>query len=76
MTAEVEMRCPVTPRRLFGKIRSGEATIDRSTNTIQFACDDCRTVQRRMGEQDVARVLHEFDMMGRCVDTRIVRYGS
>jgi hypothetical protein len=37
---QVDLRCPVTPRRLFAKIRMGEATIDRSDNTISVACDD------------------------------------
>jgi hypothetical protein len=68
----VDLRCPVTPRRLFAKIRMGEATIDRSDNTISVACDDCRSAMRRMG-QDARLVVHTFTMLGVCIGTKVQR---
>jgi hypothetical protein len=68
MTA-VEFRCPVTPRRLFAQLHAGSVTVDRGDNTLVMACDDCRTALRRMGESDVIRVLHKFNLLGECIET-------
>jgi hypothetical protein len=69
---EVDVRCPVTPRRLFAKLQLGEAEVDRSDNTLTVACLDCRTARRRMG-QPCTLVLHRFNMLGACLGTEVRR---
>lgn len=70
MTADamVDLRCPITPRRLFARLRSREALIDPGTNLVEVACDDCKKSARRLGH-DVGPVLHRFNLLGECVET-------
>lgn len=64
----IDLRCPITPRRLFARVRAGDASIDRATNLIEVACDDCKKAGRRLGH-DVGLVLHRFDLLGECIET-------
>jgi hypothetical protein len=68
MTA-VDLRCPVTPRRLFAQVQCGQAFVDEE-NTITVACPDCRTAMRRMG-RECRLVLHQFNMLGVCLHTSV-----
>lgn len=70
MSDVVDLRCPVTPKRLFARLRTGDATIV-DANLIEIACNDCRSARRRMGD-DCTLVLHRFDMLGVCVETQVV----
>jgi hypothetical protein len=69
---EVDVRCPVTPRRLFGRLQLGEVSVDPSDNTLTVACVDCRTSLRRCGEP-ATLVLHRYNMLGVCLSTEVRR---
>lgn len=67
----IEIRCPNGPQRLFSKLRiSGETPSITEDNLIEFACSDCKRTLRSEGFQ-VDRVLHQYDFLGRFVDTFI-----
>lgn len=68
---EVDLRCPVTPRRLFARWRTDGRIVDG--NLIEVACDDCKAAARRMGQPDVALVLHRFNVLGECVESEVRR---
>lgn len=69
MTEMVDLRCPVTPRRLFARLSAGDAQIVPG-NLIEVACDDCRKALRAMG-QHPGLVLHQFNLLGECVSTEV-----
>jgi hypothetical protein len=70
---EVELRCPVGPRKLFAKLRlDGVQPTVTSGNLLEMACQDCRRRARSEGRTDVGFVLHRFDIVGRLVETVIV----
>lgn len=62
----VDIRCPRSPVRLL--LRIGRPTRVDGANMIEVACRDCRTDRRRAGE-NVAVVLHRFNVMGDLVET-------
>lgn len=70
---KVDLRCPVTPRRLFARVLAGDTHVT-SDNLIEFACSDCRNANRKMGQPCVL-VLHRFNLLGQIVDTEIVTSG-
>jgi hypothetical protein len=70
---EIELRCPVGPRKLFAKLRlEGVQPIVTSGNLLEMACQDCRRRLRSEGRTDIGFVLHRFDIVGRLVETVIV----
>ena len=70
---EIELRCPVGPRKLFAKLRlEGAQPAVTSGNLLEMACQDCRRRMRSEGRTDVGFVLHRFDIVGRLVETVIV----
>lgn len=70
---EIEVRCPVGPRRLFAKIvaEGGRPKIVEG-NLIEFACSDCRRLRRLSGEP-VTLVLHRYDLAGQLVETEVLQ---
>jgi hypothetical protein len=69
VAVEVEIRCPVGPRRLFSKLRlAGERPVYTEDNLIEFACGDCR---KALHDPSVTRVLHRFDFLGELVTTEV-----
>lgn len=67
--AEVELRCPTGPHRLFAKLRlAGEPTPVTSDNLIELSCADCRKRLSREGS-DVSLVLHRYNVVGELVET-------
>lgn len=69
---QTQIRCPVGPRRLLAIVVSeGEKPKITDGNLIEFACSDCCRSLRREG-QDVARVLHRFNILGEEVETVVV----
>ncbi len=72
--ADVELRCPSGPRRLFALMRQhGEKpSYVHPENWVEFACYDCRRELERQG-QHVRRVLHRFDFSGELMETVVVR---
>lgn len=73
MPLQTELRCPVGPRRLLAIYRSAGRRPTYTDGQIEFACTDCARSLRRSG-QDVARVLHRFNVLGECVQTiRVAR---
>jgi hypothetical protein len=73
MAADVEVRCPVGPRRLFMRMRQqGEHPVYiQPENWIEVSCYDCRREMRQHG-RDVQRVLHRFDFSGELMETLVV----
>lgn len=63
----VDLRCPITPRRMFARLLAGEATIVPG-NLVEVSCIDCRKTARE-DQPDVTRVLHRFNVLGECVET-------
>lgn len=53
--ADVELRCPATPRRQFAKIKDD--------GSVEIACTDCRRMMRSMGA-NVVLVIHRYDRSG------------
>lgn len=62
----VELRCPNHQIRLLLKI--GTPVMVEGANLIEVACRDCRNDRRRAGE-DVALVVHLYNVMGDVVET-------
>ena len=76
----VEVRCPLGNKRLFGKLLVDPALKELSPrivegNLVEFACAECRKLLASKGE-DVARVLHQYNIMGELVRSRLVRHGD
>lgn len=69
----VEMRCPVGPRRLLGKVlREGGRLHVTDSNLMELNCDDCKKTMRQRGDY-VTRVLHRYDLAGELVESVIER---
>lgn len=70
---KIEIRCPVGPQRLFMKlVATGEQIHVTSDNLMEFSCADCRKSLRTRGQQ-VALVLHRYNLLGEHVEDEIVR---
>lgn len=69
---EVELRCDLNPSRLFARWKVDPNVRIVEGNLIEVACNDCRDALRRRGE-DVARVLHSFNVLGELVQTDVVK---
>jgi DNA-directed RNA polymerase subunit RPC12/RpoP len=68
-TRSIEVRCPNGPQRLFMKLKMlGETPTITDDNVMEFACSDCKRALRNDGIE-VSRVLHQYDFLGRFVDT-------
>lgn len=67
---EVEVRCPVGPKKLFTKLKLGEefATHVAEGNLIEFTCSDCAKRISRERNHPV-RVFHRFNFVGDLVKT-------
>lgn len=55
-----DLRCPANHRKRFAKVVNDH---------IDIACPDCRKLLRMIGGQDVALVIHRYDLSGEFVDT-------
>ena len=64
----IELRCPVGPRRLFGKYVMEHGRVPIVNNLMEFACSDCKKTRKRLG-LDVELILHRFDLAGTLVET-------
>lgn len=76
MSEVVDLRCPVGPRQLLGKVLrdSGHIPVDAS-NLMELACRDCARSLRR-SDPDVRRVVHRYDLSGTLVESEIQRAGD
>jgi hypothetical protein len=65
----IDLRCPVGPRALLGKVvaNGGDAYIN-SDNLLELACRDCTRLARQKNP-DVAHVVHRFDVLGTLVES-------
>lgn len=70
---EVQIRCPLGPRRLFGMMRTrGERpSYVHPDNHIEFSCYDCRHAMELRGRR-VRRVLHRYAFDGTLIETLVV----
>lgn len=74
METEVEIRCPIGPRKLFSKlIQSGDKPIYTDDNLIEFACTDCRKLLAKRGLK-YKRVMHRYNLAGELVSTKVVPF--
>lgn len=76
MSETVDLRCPVGPRQLLGKVlrESGRVPVD-SSNLMELACRDCARTLRR-SDPTVARVVHRYDLLGNLVESEIAHRDS
>lgn len=73
---EVELRCPTGPRKLFAKLRlQGMQPAVTTDNLVELACQDCRRRLRSEGN-DVALVLHRYNIIGELIETVAVDRAS
>lgn len=70
---EIELRCPVGPRRLFALMimRGERPSYVHPDNLIEFSCYDCRHSMERRG-RSVLRVLHRYDLAGNLIETLVI----
>lgn len=81
---EVELRCPVGPRRLLAVVvQRGERPTYTGDNLIEFACADCARLARKNGGvygalqlrgADVGRVYHRYNIAGELVEVEYERF--
>lgn len=70
---EVEIRCPVGPRRLFLKmLADGDKLVITDGNLLELACSDCKRLLRDKHGIHSSRVLHRYDLAGSLVETVII----
>ena len=69
MSEYVEIRCPVGPKKLLGRLSPQKPVI--SDNLVELACSDCARTLRKQG-RDVLRVLHRYDLAGALVESEVV----
>lgn len=68
---QVEIRCPLGPRRLFSKLlQEGERPKHVDGNLLEFSCDDCKKTLRKQGVT-VFRVLHRYNLVGELISSLI-----
>ncbi len=74
---DVDVRCPVGPRRLFTKLKLGEefGAVVLPDNLMEFTCSDCaRRISREPRYRDRGfrvRVFHRFNLVGELIDTTV-----
>ena len=70
---EIEIRCPVGPRRLFLKmLADGRKLTITDGNLIELACSDCKKLLRVEHGILCSRVLHRYDLAGDLVESVIM----
>jgi hypothetical protein len=70
---EIEIRCPVGPRRLLFKMyQEGHRPHVVPGNLIEVACDDCKRTMRRR-DPSVVRVVHRFNLAGELIESKVIR---
>jgi hypothetical protein len=68
---EIEMRCPVGPRRLFAlMLDRGERPRRAEGNLVEFVCRDCAK-ELRHADATVVYVLHRYNIMGELIETEV-----
>jgi len=69
----LELRCPVGPKQLLGKVirETGHIPVDDS-NLMELSCRDCSRFLRRT-EPDVLRVVHRYNLLGELVENVVTR---
>ena len=67
----LELRCPVGPRQLLGKVirETGTVPVDES-NLMELSCRDCTRTKRRESPE-VFRVVHRYNLLGELVENVI-----
>ncbi len=72
--SEIEVRCPVGPRKLFTKLKLGEESgrYLHPANLIEFTCRDC-TKRLCRERHEVVRVFHRYNFIGELVETVVER---
>lgn len=72
MAEMVDLRCPITPIKLFAKVKAAdEDVLVLPDNVIEVACASCRKTLREQG-RDVTYVLHRYNLLGECIETEVV----
>lgn len=73
MSTQVDMRCPVNPSRLMGRVKDPDDDAARIVdgNLIEIACEWCKDSRRRRGEK-VKVVLHRYNVLGQHVEDEVI----
>lgn len=71
----IELRCPVGPRQLLGKIRreGGTARVTDG-NLMELSCRTCSQTARRSGHPPNTRIIHRFNLLGDLVESVAERF--
>lgn len=73
MSTAVDMRCPVNPSRLLGRVRDPNWNVQIvEGNLVEIACDHCKRTRRDRGER-VATVLHRYSVLGEHIEDEVIR---
>lgn len=65
----IDLRCPVGPRALLGKVvANGGRAFVTGDNLLELACRDCTRLARRKNPA-IAHVVHRFDVLGALVES-------
>jgi hypothetical protein len=73
---EVQIRCPIGPKRLFMKLQLSDNEEDKprtvpDLNLLELACSDCARTARKSNGQ-IFRILHRYWMTGEMAETVVV----
>lgn len=76
MSGSEQIRCPEGPKRLLAivRMRGEKPTYTDDGMLIEFACYDCAKSMRKQG-YDVARVLHQYNVLGEFVSSVTITRG-
>jgi hypothetical protein len=65
----VELRCPIGPKALLGKIlQQGEKPKMTDGNLMELNCRDCARTARQY-KPEIKRVLHRYNIIGELVES-------
>lgn len=66
----VDLRCPIGPKRLLGKLRQqGEQARINSDNMLELACRDCKDELAKKTGNKPTLVVHRFNIIGDLVES-------
>lgn len=73
-TVALELRCPVGPRQLLGKVirETGEVPPVGEANLMELSCRDC-TKNLRREDPEILRVVHRYNLLGELVENVVTR---
>jgi hypothetical protein len=69
---KIDLRCPIGPRKLLGRIRSEGGHTPVVQGLMELACRECRSVVEREKGIKPLQVLHCYNLLGELVTSEII----